>query len=559
MPVPINILPPEVVEKIAAGEVIERPASVVKELIENALDAGARRIEVRVRAAGLAEITVSDDGTGISAGEVPLALKRHATSKIHGLEDLQSLSTLGFRGEALAAIAAVATISLVTRARGEDVATSITAENGNIGIPEPASRDYGTTVRVMGLFSAIPARRKFLRHPATENKHIVATVAAYALAHHNVGFSLWIDDRLILQTYGAGLQDAARRILGPEVADELLPLSAAGEGMELSGFLSPPHLHRASGREIEFLVNGRRVEDRVLLRAVMDAYRAILPAGRYPIVVLLLRLRADLLDVNVHPAKAQVRYSCPDAVYGLVYNAARQALSRASPPKAEFRPQPRLEFQSLGAGAPVQAGMPLLPRADGSLHSLPPLRTVGQIHSTYIVAEGPDGLYLVDQHAAHERILYERFLREREAGSPARQALLAPIPIRVGAQRALALPELAPKLAELGFALEPFGPETVLLREVPALLAERPAAIEEAFLDALDALSGPQQEHWLERTLVRLVCHAAIRAGDVLDLPRMRQLLEELERTEKPRTCPHGRPTMLYWSADQVQLQFRRR
>jgi len=567
---PIQLLAQEVVQKIAAGEVIERPASVVRELVENCLDAGARRVSVSIGGGGLSEIRVADDGGGIAAGEVELAFTRHATSKIAVLEDLERLSTLGFRGEALASIAAVGDVTLTSQRPGEPAGVRAHFAFGERRELRPEASPPGTTVSVRDLFANLPARRKFLRRPVSEAQQIVALVSRYAVAHCDVAFSLEAEGRPVLRTLGGGLLDAIRRVHGPEVGDELFPFELSAGGARVHGYAAPPSLHRSSSRFVDIFVNGRWVQDRILARAVADAYRSLLPSGRFPIVTLLVDLPPDRVDANVHPAKSEVRFAEPERLFDMVRRALRQVLGAAAPvpPLAAGQASgalgqdwaARQALLRLSGVAPSVAGESVEgvdpPRPSGAL---PPLRVVGQVQQMYIIAEAPDGLYLVDQHAAHERVLFERFLHQRSAGKTVSQGLIAPLSVQVGAERSALLPALSDRLAQLGFEVEGFGNDVMLVRAVPAMLAHDGREMQRALLEVMDSLAGGDDERWLEHSLVRLVCHSAVRAGETLDLGRMREILRELEATASPRTCPHGRPTMLYLSASHMAREFRRR
>jgi len=567
---PICVLDPRVVEKIAAGEVIERPASVVKELIENSLDAGATRIAVSVSGGGLQELTVSDDGCGIPAAEIETAFLPHATSKLTQLDDLERLKTLGFRGEALASIAAVADVAVATRHRDEEVGSLVRVRYSGRESRRSEPRGEGTVVTVRDLFSNVPARRRFLRRPLTEAQNVISVVSRYAIAHADVAFSLTVDGRETLRTLGGGLQDAIRRVYGPEIGDSLVPFAQDQPGLRVHGYAGPPSVHRSTTRFLDSFVNGRLVQDRMLTRAVMEAYRDLLPGRRYPVAVLLVEIDGAAVDVNVHPAKAEVSFAEPDRVFQLTMRALRAAVSQpdlvpsfGELPSVEADPSRQELLRLMPVGAD-RGSWPIPDEDEGrdpppaSLHALPPLRPVGQIQLTYIVAEGPDGMYLVDQHAAHERILYERFLAKRGDGDSVSQALLSPLPVELGPDRAARAETLLSQLADMGFQVEPFGPGALLVRSVPAMLAEAGAPIENALLDLVDTLAHSDRERWLEHSLVRLVCHAAVRAGQRLEYAEMQHLLRDLEATSSPRTCPHGRPTMLYLSAGQLEREFGR-
>ncbi|MHB0879240.1 MAG: DNA mismatch repair endonuclease MutL, partial [Anaerolineae bacterium] len=508
----IRVLSAAVVQKIAAGEVIERPASVARELIENSLDAGARHVRVAIVEGGMREISVGDDGVGIARDEVELAFARHATSKLESLADLDHLRTLGFRGEALYSIASVAEVTLTTCHQGESVGTTAVYAFGERRELRGDAVSPGTTIVVRDLFADLPARRKFVRRPETEAQQVVATVSRYALAHADVSFTLTVDRREVLHTLGGDLLDAIRRVHGPEIGDSLLPAAQDGDAMSAHGFVSPPSLHRAAARHIDIFVNGRAIQDRALNRAVVEAYRGLLPAGRYPIAVILLDVAPDRLDVNVHPAKSEVRFAEPDKAFQVVYRAVREAVTQGDlvpslsvgmsqlDPSAQWSARQALIEPTRSSAGTLPASLeqgaqPAATRiAAADDRSLPLLRPIGQIRQTYIVAEGPDGLYLVDQHAAHERVLFERFMRERTAGISASQPLLTPLPLAIGAQRAAALPRLQERLKQFGIELEPFGPETALLRALPAFLAQRGVPVEPAVLDINDSLAGGDEE-----------------------------------------------------------------
>ncbi len=568
---PICVLDPQVVEKIAAGEVIERPASVVKELVENSLDSGAGRIDVAVAGGGLSEISVSDDGCGIPAAEIEVAFLRHATSKLVAFDDLDHLATLGFRGEALASISAVADVTVATRYGDEPAGSLVRVQHSSVHARRMEPRGAGTTVTVRDLFANVPARRRFLRRPLTETQQVVSVVSRYAIAHPDVSFSLTVDGRDTLRTLGGGLLDAIRRVHGPEIGDSLVPFEQEQAELRVHGYAGPPALHRSTSRFLDTFVNGRLVQDRMLTRAVMEAYRDLIPSRRYPVAVLLLEIESRQVDVNVHPAKAEVRFADPDRVFQVSLRALRSAVVQPDlipsiglplPPDADT--ESRQALLRLVPTGVDQRGWPAPPDDQGqdppaaSLHSLPPLRPVGQIQLTYIVAEGPDGVYLVDQHAAHERILYEQYLARQQDGAEVSQSLLSPLPVELGPDRASRLEGILPQLLEMGFVVEPFGPGAVLVRAIPAILAESGSPVEAALLDVIDTLAHSGRERWLEHSLVRLVCHAAVRAGQRLEYPEMQRLLRDLEATSSPRTCPHGRPTMLYLSAGLLEREFRR-
>jgi DNA mismatch repair protein MutL len=574
---PIHILDPDVVAKIAAGEVIERPASVVKELLENALDAGARSIHLEIREGGRGEIRIADDGCGIPANEILLAVQRHATSKLAAADDLYSIRTLGFRGEALASIAAVSHLTLVSRPAGQEVGVEVRVDGGQATPPQPRACTLGTIVVVRDLFFNTPARLKFLRQPRTEAGYIHALVSDYALAHPNVAFRLTSDGRSLLRTSGTGkLYDAIIEIHGLETAQQMLPVQGElGEELSLvrvSGYVGQPTLSRASRRAISLFANGRRIRDTGLTYAVEEAYHTLLMVKRHPVAIINVEVDPALVDVNVHPTKNEVKFAESNQVFAAVQRAVRNALQEhaAIPRIAAVRAGvPSIVPEPDEARRPRQ---PALPRMGGPLFEdleptapataspgLPPLRVVGQVEGTYILAEGPDGLYIIDQHAAHERVLYEQLTGERQRLAVRTQALLEPLIVELTPQQDALLAERLEELRQWGFDLEPFGERAYRVRHVPAVLARGDvrsqigALIEEWSEGLRRGLS------WDEQLLTTVACHSAVRAGQVLSPEEMRELIQLLEGTKLPRTCPHGRPTMILLSQQQLLREFGRR
>ena len=488
---PIRILPDEVASQIAAGEVVERPASVVKELVENALDAGARQITLRITDAGRRLIEVADDGQGIPAGELELAVARHATSKLSSADDLFRITTLGFRGEALASIASVSRFTLTSRSEGSAVGESMRVEAGKVGLAHQAGGPVGTVVRVEDLFYSVPARLKFLKRDSTERQQIDGLVTRYALAYPDVRFHLFHDDRPALQTSGKGdRREVLANLYGVDVARQMLEVSYADGPVNISGFISPVALTRSNRRDMTFFVNGRWVQDPSLSAACMQAYHTLLMVGRYPLSILFISLSPEEVDVNVHPAKAEVRFRSPDAVFSAVSRAARRTLlayspvpsvapastwqrtlDGAAPPAMSWQPtgeqaiDPAWDMaREAGQGAPA-----LTPETAQGIHAespdqsglpsgmMPLLRLVGQVGAAYLVAEGPDGLYLIDQHAAHERVLFERFLQQRSTRIPS-QTLLEPALVILPPAQASLLQGQLEVLERLGFQLEFLDP-----------------------------------------------------------------------------------------------------
>ena len=567
---PIRVMPKELASQIAAGEVVERPASVVKELVENALDAGAGQIRIRVEGAGQRLIEVTDDGGGIPAAQLPLALQRHATSKLSRVEDLARIQTLGFRGEALAALSSVARLTIVSRPPESQAAARLAADGGRAGAVEETGAPVGTAVRVDDLFYNIPARRKFLKNEITERRQISNLVARYALAYPGVRFSLEIEGRPMLAPSGSGdRREVLAALYDPGLARRMLEVDATGEEIAVQGFISPLDLTRGSRSELSFFVNGRWVQDLSLAAAVLQAYRGMLMVGRYPLVMLFVQVPLDQVDVNVHPTKSEVRFADRERVFTTLQRAIRRALLAYSPLPTLEPMQPGLAWRPLAAGPePLSLGgsdegegdtvpegtrQPPLP---GS--GVPLLRLVGQVGTAYLVAEGPDGLYLVDQHAAHERVLFERFQALR--GKVESQALLEPATVQLNPAQADLLQGQLPLLSELGFEIEPFGPAAFKVRAMPSLLISSDAAIAlRAVVEDFEEDEIPLEKERQARLIARICKRAAVKAGQTLSPEEQRQLLRDLEACAEPRTCPHGRPTMIHLSIELLEKQFGRR
>lgn len=594
---PIRILADEVASQIAAGEVIERPASVVKELVENALDAGARQITIKIEGAGKRLIEVADDGCGIPVEEVPLAVARHATSKLSTADDLFRIATLGFRGEALASIGSVSRFTLVSCPGDAEVGARLPVEGGRVEKLEKVGAPVGTVVRVEDLFYNVPARLKFLKQDATERQQIDALVTRYALAYPNVRVRLVQEGRPTLQTSGNGnRREVLSNLYGLDTARQMLEVIAQDEDLRVGGFISPISLTRSNRREITFFVNGRWVQDATLSTALLQAYHTLLMVGRFPLAILFLQLNPEMLDVNVHPAKAEVRFRQADRVFSGVQRAVRRALLAYSPvpaavPASTWRREPELGLKpgidpawdmASSAGAspaapepdldslegeagpregPAQAGRQFAPPSLAPLppNRLPMLRLVGQVGAMYLVAEGPDGLYLIDQHAAHERVLFERFMAMGRQHLPA-QTLLEPAVLQLPPESARVLAEQLPVLDKFGFQVEAFGPNTFLVRAIPSLIVgSDPAAALRSLVEDFEEDETPLQAEIEAKTIARVCKRAAVKAGQVLSLEEQRALISGLEQCQSPRTCPHGRPTMVHLSADLLERQFGRR
>jgi DNA mismatch repair protein MutL len=546
----IRVLPPEVADAIAAGEVVERPASVVKELVENSLDAGARRVTVEIRGAGRTLLRVADDGPGIPEGELALAFRRHATSKLSALADLEAVASLGFRGEALASIAAVADVECRSSGRRIRLRAGRVLEEG-AAPPAP-----GTVTEVRDLFANTPARLKFLKTDPTENATALAAVMRYALLFSEVRFEAMVEGRRVLSTPGDG---AARRALaaihGETVAAEMLEVSASG----VRGFISQPRLSRGSRDGLLLAVNRRPVTSRSLVYAIEECYLGRLERGRYPLAVLDLSVDAGSLDVNVHPAKREVRFREERAVFATVQRAVRTALEGAG------------AYELRLPAAPEPGRLPISPRlgrpvyvesspgnGDGKAAAVEggPLRPLGQVQDGYLVAEGPEGLVLVDQHAAHERVLYNRYLARLQAGTSVSQPFLLPEVMELEPGLVAAAIENRTRLAQAGFEVEQFGPRALRLSAAPAEMPAGRAA--DALRELLEVLADGRPDGQLERVAASLACHSAVRFGDQLDPAEQRRLLGELEQAPDSVTCPHGRPTRLLITWPDLKLHFRR-
>lgn len=584
----IRLLADDVVSQIAAGEVVERPASVVKELVENALDAQASRIEIRIEQAGRRLVEISDDGSGISQQELRLAVMRHATSKLESAEDLFHIVTLGFRGEALASIGSVARMTVTSRPSAAQVGASLRVEGGQVSALTETGVPTGTVVRVEDLFYNVPARLKFLKSDTTERQQIDQLATRYALAYPGVRFHLYQDGRSALRTSGNGdRREILANLYGVETARQMLEVTLEEDGFTVEGFVSPISLTRSNRREITFFVNGRWVQDGSLAAALLQAYRNFLMVGRFPLSVLFIRLDPEQVDVNVHPAKAEVRFRTPDRVFSLVQRAVRRGLLASSPvpqispsgwtsqPGGWSHPQPsagggidpawqmsadlRTPEQASAMPGAVTGAQPAAVQPGLPSGQLPLLRLVGQIGNTYLVAEGPDGLYLIDQHAAHERVLFERF--QRGGDQPVvSQALLEPAMIHLPSYQAAMLEAQLPLLVHLGFQIEPFGPETFRVHTIPVLLVgSDPLAAVRAVVEDFEEDETPLQAEVEARLAARICKRAAIKGGQSLSTEEQQALLRELEACQSPRTCPHGRPTMIHLSVDLLERQFGRR
>jgi DNA mismatch repair protein MutL len=595
---PIRLLSSEVSSQIAAGEVVERPASVVKELTENSLDAGAKNISISIEDAGRGLIEVADDGHGIPAAELELAASRHATSKLIQSEDLFHIQTLGFRGEALASIGSVSHMTITSRVASAQEGARLKVDGGISGKVEKVGAPVGTVLRVENLFYNVPARLKFLKSDVTERRAIDSLITRYALAYPNVRFKVTDGKQITLQTAGDGDRRAILAALyGVDVAKQMLevmasedPSTGSGQGgMTLSGYISPTSLTRSNRKEITFFVNGRWVQEYSLNAALLQAYHTLLMVGRYPLTALFLDMHPEDVDVNVHPTKAEVRFRSQDKVFSFVQRSARKALLAYTPVPSV---SPQLWGSRSAPSEPREVGIdwsiahdedvttdnrPLTmesetPSADESRPSsmvngqsafstgVPLLRLIGQIGSTYLVAEGPDGLYLIDQHAAHERVLFEKLMAQHDTKNIPLQALLAPEVVTLPPQSAKTLTQQLPFLNHFGFEVEEFGTNTFQVRAMPTLFAGGdPASALRALVEDFEEDETPLQAEVEAKLAARVCKRLAVKGGQTLTTDEQRSLLHDLEACQSPRTCPHGRPTMIHLSVDTLERQFGRK
>jgi DNA mismatch repair protein MutL len=586
------------VDQIAAGEVVERPASVVKELVENALDAGARRVRVEVRAGGRDWISVTDDGEGMSPEDARLALRRHATSKIASAEDLGRIHSYGFRGEALPAIASVSRLRLRTRPRGAATAFELRIDLGRVVDEGTTGAPEGTRVEVADLFAAIPARRKFLKTSTTEWGHIADWLARSALARPDVHFDVRRDDRPALVWPAAREPlDRIAAVVSEDDAAAFVPVEREEGEAAVRGFVSRPDRHRPTLAGVYLFVNRRPVRDRLLQHALVEIYRDLLPRGRFPAGVLFLELPTAAVDVNVHPAKWEVRFEDPRAIHQLVRQAVRSAIEERRWVTAGPAGAGRSEAEGAGArpaggiggdwifaqrageapGAPTDRATGILEASDPLAPSAGPpesgvrfgdLRLLGQLLATYLILESKSGLLLMDQHAAHERVLYERLRAEWRERGVAQQGLLAPAAVQLDPGRLSALTGYSDTLGRLGFDLEPFGGDTVVVRAVPALLAGRdPASLIRNLADELQAgggeadplRAGSRALEAADQVFASLACHGARRKGEVLSAAEQQALLDAVDAIPWAPTCPHGRPVIVPIELAEIERRFGRK
>lgn len=582
----IAILSEDVISRIAAGEVVERPASVVKELIENALDAGADAIHVEVAASGRQLIRISDNGSGIRSNEIELAFKRHATSKLRDSEDLEKLSTLGFRGEALASISAVSQSTIITRHREETMGVSLKLNGGAVLQHKPIGAPAGTVITIENLFFNTPARLKFLKSDNTEKRQITTVVTRYAMAYPHVRFVLKQDGREQFRSTGTGeLSDVVVKVLGLDTFKRMVEVSGEdiGQGgypkISVFGYVSEPALNRNDRSRIILFINGRAIQDNALNHAVTQAYHAMMDSGRYPFAVLLLTMPTEFVDVNVHPTKAEVRFRDANQVFVAVQKNVRRAIlefgDRAFDPdkwsssgftneRIGYRQQMNMPIQSPDYGRfrqydlsdddvdleyiPEGAGVPDKPR------TLPVLRVVGQIGATYIIAEGPAGMYLIDQNAAHERILYEQLVADVQKDNIKTFIPHESVTVMLAPEDALLLIDLGEEFAQIGFEIEVFGPNTFVMRSMPQMMEI--LAIDQALSNMLAFIRKSGKT--LDNVVLSFTIVCAIKSGQILQSDEMQSLVRQLERCPSPHNSPTGQATMVHMSREHLAKEFQR-
>ncbi len=596
----IRILPETLSNKIAAGEVVERPASVVKELVENAIDAGSTRISVEVERGGLSLIRVSDNGRGMSRDDALLSLERYATSKLADEDSLFAISTLGFRGEALPSIAAVSNFSLITREAEAEAATEITVSGGKIKNVREVGAPAGTLIEVRQLFFNVPARRKFLKSTATEMGHIADMMTGFALCRHDIHFRLSHDQKIVKDWPARTRpQDRVTEALGRDTRNNLHEISLSTDRVDVSGWISAPHITRRSSQRIHLFVNGRTIKDRGLQYALFEGYRGRLVKGTYPVAVVFITVPFDRVDVNVHPTKNEVRFVDQKRIYESVKaavekvwatepalpwetGAARPARSMEAvfsgvaekkpgytqgrqPDLADMfvRPKAPRVIPDISVTADTAAVTPTAPAREPETSRsfrFAGLSLVGQFHQTYLVCESDGDIILIDQHAAHERVVFEKLKKRAAERKPVSQGLLMPETVEMTFRESAALEPVLAVLAQTGLIIEQFGQNTFVIKAVPEMLAEADAVllVQELAEKLADMEMGPEITDKLDAFLAVMACHGAIRANRRLNEQEMRALLDQMDACENPWHCPHGRPTTVHWSLREIEKQFKR-
>jgi DNA mismatch repair protein MutL len=578
----IKILPEILSNKIAAGEVVERPASVVKELIENALDANSTRIIIEIEKGGRSVIRVSDNGTGMNRDDAMLAMERYATSKIFKDTDLFEINTLGFRGEALPSIASVSRFSLITRDEDSQAGTEIIVEGGKVKKVSETGAPPGTMVTVKQLFFNTPARRKFLKTVSTEMGHIADIVASIALGRPDVRFKLIHNGKVVKNLLAANNPvDRVADVLGHDLTNNLHRIEPSDNHVSIAGWTSSPRVTRSTSRGIYVYVNGRFVRDRVIQHALFEGYGGRLIKGQFPVAALFINLPFDQVDVNVHPTKNEVRFSQQKKVHDAVKMAVAGVLDLVDRPEwttariPDTEPvgeKPRISEPMFDYGRPQKVAQIQRPESStrhqaSSIQDelwekkqFGDLRVMGQLQNTYILCESADGLVLIDQHAAHERILFEKLKDRSSSASKSAQKLLIPETIDIGYREADILTKLIPDLKELGLAIEPFGGNTFVVKAVPALLANR--EIKPLVIEIVEKMAEigftPGLEKAIDQCLLLMACHGAIRANQHLSDRQIKELLDQLDKCDNPSHCPHGRPTWISWTTKSLEKSFSR-
>ena len=575
----IKILDKDVSSLIAAGEVIERPVSIVKELIENSLDANAKRVDVIIQDGGMRSIQVIDNGYGIPSSQIQLAFHRFATSKLQTIEELEQIATLGFRGEALASIAAVSDTTMISRPSSQDVAIKLQVVEGQIVNIEEQGFRLGTSITVSNLFANFPARRKFLGSAGSESSKIVNICSKYAMAYSDVAWNLILGDKNKFSTPGNGqLDDAITGIYGAELAENMLAIKRLPDSeISVGGLISSPNINRSNRSNINIFVNGRWVYSPLLNQAVIQGYHGFLKERRFPVCVIKIKINSSEVDVNVHPAKTEVRFLNSTEVFSAVQQGIRQTLVESSGiPRTELYRNDGKRFTELvtGSGAFWTSNLKSVSNRSTNISEsifqnlqvgtsedlshikvLPLLRVLGQTQNTYIVNEGPDGIYVIDQHAAHERILYEDVLNDsKQLGS---QALLDSLVVELESSLIDSIEPIRQLLTDMGFVFEHFGDNSYLLRGVPTIFHSSDPR--DGFLDVVTKLSTDNVDDRREEAAKTIACHSAIRAGKKLSIAEMEELIKLLETCNQPQTCPHGRPTVIHLTNNYLETQFGRR
>ena len=570
----IQVLDDHTINQIAAGEVIERPASVVKELVENSLDANAKNIWIRIEDGGTSLVMIRDDGDGMDADDAELAFQKHSTSKIRSFDDLQNVNTSGFRGEALPSIASVSRLRLTTCKKGSDIGTRITIEGNNNLDVEEYTAPQGTTIEVADLFFNTPARAKHLKRTATELQHIVKTVTIEAIRRPDVAFNLVHGERKLVEAPASDLKTRIGILLGREASRELIEFSGVGENLKLEGFLTKPAVSRKSMAGLYLHVNGRPIQARNICYSIRGAYGSLLHDGHFPVGALFLEIPAEDVDVNVHPAKTIVRIAREEKINKELRTIIKQILSEqaliANIDLEKSKNDVLFEMPSANTvvrsrATPVTSIDSFQQEFDVTLKeeeietNMPSMRPLTLIENKYIVAMGSDGLYIIDFHAAHERVMYERLKDQARFKRIGKQDLLKAISLELSKSEANAFEEMLPQINEMGFDVEKFGPSSFMIRSVPALLAgSEPERIREAIDDIVESGSMKSAEEKHTYMMYTVACHSALRAGDKLTMAQMEFVIREMESIPNPYACVHGRPTVMTITPSELDKKFKR-